>query len=162
MPEIIYHFPGKEAKKPRSDIRWLSVNDLNIFNEHLSLCGQRSLDQSTWDEIYDQFSGIYDEGTQYCVLFVDSVPAARACVEKYSADAWEVADVRVARPFRNRGLAFDVCSCVLQYITAEPVTIEELAYLCRMPIAQLMPILSMLELYGLVQQMIGRKYIRIG
>lgn len=53
-------------------------------------------------------------------------------------------------------------SCVLQYITAEPVTIEELAYLCRMPIAQLMPILSMLELYGLVQQMIGRKYIRIG
>lgn len=109
MPEIIYHFPGKEAKKPQSDIRWLSVNDLNIFNEHLSLCGQRSLDQSTWDEIYN-------EGTQYCVLFVDSVPAARACVEKYSADAWEVADVRVARPFRNRGLAFDVCSGVLQYI----------------------------------------------
>ena len=109
MPEIIYHFPGKEAKKPRSNIRWLSVNDLNIFNEHLSLCGQGSLDQSTWDEIYN-------EGTQYCVLFVDSVPVARACVEKYSADAWEVADVRVARPFRNRGLAFDVCSGVLQYI----------------------------------------------
>ena len=73
MPEIIYRFPGKGAKKPRSDIRWLSINDLNIFNEHLSLCGQGSLDQSTWDEIYD-------EGTQYCVLFVDSVPAARACV----------------------------------------------------------------------------------
>ena len=109
MPEIIYRFPGKGAKKPRSDIRWLSINDLNIFNEHLSLCGQGSLDQSTWDEIYD-------EGTQYCVLFVDSVPAARACVEKYSADAWEVADVRGARPFRNRGLAFDVCSGVLQYI----------------------------------------------
>ena len=109
MPEIIYHFPGKEAKKPRSNIRWLSVNDLNIFNEHLSLCGQGSLDQSTWDEIYN-------EGTQYCVLFVDSAPVARACVEKYSADAWEVADVRVARPFRNRGLAFDVCSGVLQYI----------------------------------------------
>ena len=53
-------------------------------------------------------------------------------------------------------------SRVLQNITAEPVTIEELAYLCRMPIAQLMPVLSMLELYGLVQQMIGRKYIRIG
>ncbi len=51
---------------------------------------------------------------------------------------------------------------VLQNITAEPVTIEELAYLCRMPIAQLMPVLSMLELYGLVEQMIGRKYIRIG
>ena len=53
-------------------------------------------------------------------------------------------------------------SRVLQNITAEPVAIEELAYLCRMPMAQLMPVLSMLELYGLVQQMIGRKYIRIG
>ena len=50
---------------------------------------------------------------------------------------------------------------VLQHITAEPVTIEELAYLCKLSIAELMPVLSMLELYGLVQQMIGRKYIRI-
>ena len=53
-------------------------------------------------------------------------------------------------------------SRVLQYITAEPVAIEELAYLCKLPMAELMPILSMLELYGMVQQMIGRKYIRIG
>ncbi len=53
-------------------------------------------------------------------------------------------------------------SRVLQNITAEPITIEELAYLCKLPIARLMPILSMLELYGYVQQMIGRNYIRIG
>lgn len=51
---------------------------------------------------------------------------------------------------------------VLQYITAEPVTIEEIAYLSRLSMAELMPLLSMLELYGLVKQMIGRKYIRIG
>ncbi len=53
-------------------------------------------------------------------------------------------------------------SRVLQNITAEPITIEELAYLCKLPMAQLMPILSMLELYGCVQQLIGRNYIRIG
>lgn len=51
---------------------------------------------------------------------------------------------------------------VLQYITAEPASIEDLAYLTRMSMAELMPVLSMLELYGLIQQMIGRKYIRIG
>ncbi len=53
-------------------------------------------------------------------------------------------------------------SRVLQAITAEPIHIEELAYLCKLPMAQLMPILSMLELYGYVEQMIGRNYIRIG
>lgn len=51
---------------------------------------------------------------------------------------------------------------VLQYVTAEPLTIEELAYLSRLSMAELMPILSMLELYGLIQQIIGRKYIRVG
>lgn len=51
---------------------------------------------------------------------------------------------------------------ILQYCTAEPITVEEIAYLSRMSIAELMPILSMLELHGLVKQMIGRKYIRVG
>ena len=51
---------------------------------------------------------------------------------------------------------------ILQYFSAEPMTIEEIAYLSRLSMAELMPILSMLELYGLIQQMIGRKYIRVG
>ena len=109
MPEIIYQFTGTDAVEPVYAIRWLTEKDLKAFNDHLTLCGQRNLEQSEWD-------AIYEEGTIYCLLFADGIPAARACVEKYSCDAWEVADVRVARPFRNRGLAFDVCSCVLQYI----------------------------------------------
>lgn len=51
---------------------------------------------------------------------------------------------------------------ILQYFSAEPITIEEVAYLSRLSMAELMPVLSMLELYGLIQQMIGRKYIRVG
>lgn len=51
---------------------------------------------------------------------------------------------------------------ILQYFSAEPMTIEEVAYLSRLSMAELMPVLSMLELYGLIQQMIGRKYIRVG
>ena len=53
-------------------------------------------------------------------------------------------------------------ACVLQCMTAEPITIEELSYLSKLHMAELMPVLSILELYGLVKPMIGRKYIRIG
>ena len=51
---------------------------------------------------------------------------------------------------------------VLNLFTAEPLTIEETAYLSKLSMAELMPILSMLELYGLIEPMVGRKYIRIG
>jgi len=109
MAEIVYQFSGKQTEKISSDIRWISVNELNLFNKHLSLCSQKSLEQSIWDEIYE-------DGTFYCLLFEKGMPIARACVEKYSKEAWEIADVRVVRSFRNRGFAYEVCSYVLQYI----------------------------------------------
>lgn len=109
MAEIVYQFPGSLNKKASSDIRWLSADNLDLYNNHLSLCGQKSLEQSIWDEVYK-------EGTIYCLLFEKGVPVARACVEKYSEEAWEIADVRVVQSFRNRGFACEVCSFVLQYI----------------------------------------------
>jgi len=51
---------------------------------------------------------------------------------------------------------------VLNYCSAEPISIEDISYLSKLSMAELMPILSMLELYGLVRQMLGRKYIRVG
>ncbi len=51
---------------------------------------------------------------------------------------------------------------VLNLFTAEPLSIEEAAYLSKLPMSELMAILSMLELYGLIEPMVGRKYIRIG
>ena len=115
VPEILYEFPERQLDREPSGVRWLSQNELEIFNAHLTLCDQRNLSQTIWDSIYD-------EGTMYCLLFVDNFPVARACVEKYSADAWEVADVRVVKSFRNKGLAFDVCSFVLRYILEQGKT----------------------------------------
>ncbi|MBQ4573958.1 MAG: GNAT family N-acetyltransferase [Clostridia bacterium] len=109
MAEIVYQFSRKQVGKRSSNIRWITVNDLTLFNKHLSLCTQKSLEQSSWDEIYK-------EGTMYCLLFENKIPVARACVEKYSSEAWEIADVRVVRSFRNRGFAYEVCSYVLRYI----------------------------------------------
>ncbi len=67
------------------------------------------MEQRIWDEVCE-------EGTLYCLLFEKGTPVARACVEKYSEEAWEIADVRVVKSFRNRGFACEVCSFVLQYI----------------------------------------------
>lgn len=53
-------------------------------------------------------------------------------------------------------------SRVLNLFTSEPLSIEEAAYLAKIPVSELMAILSMLELYGLIAPMVGRKYIRIG
>ena len=109
MAEIIYGYHEKTVRETSSRVRWISDNELSLLNEHLSLCSQRLLDQEIWDSICS-------EGSIYCLLFENGVPVARACVEKYSEDTWEVADVRVVRNFRNRGYAYDVCSFVLQYI----------------------------------------------
>ncbi|MBQ3708185.1 MAG: GNAT family N-acetyltransferase [Clostridia bacterium] len=90
-------------------IRWLTVDDYDRFCEHLSLCGQHVLELPDWKQAYA-------EGTVYCGLFIGGKIVCRACVEKYSSHAWEVADVRTARPYRGNGYARQVCAFVLKYI----------------------------------------------
>lgn len=111
MAEILYKYSLTENRESDSTlyIRWLSKEELHIFNNHLQLCGQSIIDNTLWDEIFD-------EGTMYAGLFIDSMMVARACVEKYSNEAWEVADVRTVREFRNKGLAYNMCLYIMQYI----------------------------------------------
>ena len=111
MAEIVYMyiFQGTETINDSTSVRWLSMKELRLFNEHLLLCGQDPLPEETWYKLYD-------EGTIYCVLFENGIPVARACVEKYSNEAWEVADVRVVKSYRNKGFAYRVSLFVLKYI----------------------------------------------
>ena len=109
MAEIIYQFVGNKVENNTQNIRWILREELDLFNTHLSLCSQNILTQSVWEEIYD-------EGTIYCILFENGIPVARACVEKYSNEAWEVADVRVVKSHRNKGFAYEVSLFVLKYI----------------------------------------------
>ena len=109
MAEIVYQLVGNKVENNAQNIRWISREELDLFNMHLSLCSQNVLTKSAWEEIYD-------EGTIYCILFENGTPVARACVEKYSNEAWEVADVRVVKPHRNKGFAYMVCLYVLNYI----------------------------------------------
>lgn len=111
--EILYKKTESDDRYPDgSNIRWLSAEEYPVFNAHLELCGQKPLSKSDWDEICD-------EGTVYCGFFVEGKMAGRACVEKYSQSAWEVADVRVAKPYRNQGYASELCRFVLWYILSQ-------------------------------------------
>lgn len=107
--EIIYMYNGKHINSGSTNIRWLTRDELGLFNDHLILCGQRPLPTKIWNKAYD-------EGTIYCLLFDENLPLARACVEKYSEGMWEVADVRVVKDYRNQGFAYAVCLFVLNYI----------------------------------------------
>ena len=109
MAEIVYQFVGNKVENNTQSIRWILREELDLFNTHLSLCSQNILTQSVWEEIYD-------EGTIYCILFENGIPVARACVEKYSNEAWEVADVRVVKSHRNKGFAYEASLFVLKYI----------------------------------------------
>ena len=115
MAEIIYYYCGTPVAKTTAHIKWLQRDDLQCFNHHLLLCNQNPLDTKTWDSIYD-------EGTMYALLFVHDLPVARACVEKYSKDMWEVADVRVVKAYRNNGFASEISRFVTSYILSHGKT----------------------------------------
>lgn len=51
---------------------------------------------------------------------------------------------------------------VLKHIGAEPISIDELGYLTKLQVPRLMSALSMLEINGLVKQLAGMKYLRVG
>ena len=111
--ELLYFTKNAAAGTEQDqNIRWLTVEDYAIFREHLELCGQHVLDEAKWQRAYS-------EGTIYCGLFVGGKMVSRACVEKYSMNAWEVADVRTAGPYRGNGYARRVCSFVLNAIIAQ-------------------------------------------
>ena len=111
--EILYKKSEMDCTCPEfSSVRWLAADEYSIFNMHLELCGQKPLPEADWNEAYDA-------GIIYCGLFVDGEMAGRACVEKYSQNAWEVADVRVVKPYRNQGYAYRLCCFVLAYILSQ-------------------------------------------
>ena len=114
--EILYYTnKAIDEMKPSHSIRWLSADDYDVFRVHLMLCGQKVLDEAKWKQVYT-------EGTIYCGLFIGDQMVSRACVEKYSLNAWEVGDVRTAKQYQGNGFALQICSFALNYILANGKT----------------------------------------
>ena len=107
--EILFLKTPSPIPDASADVRWLNEDGLPVYNRHLALCGQKTLSSDQWNRIIS-------EGSLYCGLFADGEMVARAAVEKYSEDRWEVADIRTAREYRNLGYARQVCLFVMEYI----------------------------------------------
>ncbi len=100
--EVMYLLREYHGVPCMNRIEWLTANDMVKMNKHLVLCGQKPR-KGDW------LHEIYKNGTaRYCLLYIDDIPVARGSVEPYSDAMWEAADIRVAREFRNRGLAKEI------------------------------------------------------
>ena len=51
-------------------------------------------------------------------LYIDGIPAAQGCIEHYSYDFWEAADIRTEKAFRGRGYG----TLLTAYLTDKIVT----------------------------------------
>lgn len=113
MAELIFFMPPRQIDRGNHpEIRRLAGNELALFNAHLRLCGQAALSPEKWKDIAKT-------GIQYYGCFVNGEMVGRAAIEKYSADQWEVADVRVAKGYRNQGIAKKLCRAVMADIFQE-------------------------------------------
>lgn len=107
--EILFAKEPDRCEPVSGDIRWLKPDEMSVFNEHLALCGQKTVSAEIWQRIQE-------EGTRYCGLFTGGKMTARACIEKIDGMKWEVSDVRVVRAYRNQGQAKSVCRFVMNEI----------------------------------------------
>ena len=114
--EILYKIDARDRLNdvPRDEavtIRWLDpARDLDAFVQHLrDRDPNYALSHETW-------KGWADSGIDYCGLFKGGIIVARAAVERYSAEAWETADVRVISAERGKGYAKQVCHFVTAFI----------------------------------------------
>ena len=57
----------------------------------------------------------YDDA-EYFLLYLDGVPAARGCIERYSFEFWEAADIRTEKKFRNRGCGYQITAYLTNLI----------------------------------------------
>lgn len=123
MPEFIFGYSGSPIEANGEKIIKLSTDDVNAFNEHLKLCGQSKISEAEWQ-------AICADGTVYYLLYEKGLPVARAAIEKLSDEAWEIADVRTAKQFRNRGFSETICRYVISQILSENknVTIRTESY----------------------------------
>ena len=112
MSELIFEYNGSAIDADCDAVSKLCANDVNIYNEHLRLCGQNEISEADWREVYA-------DNTVYYLLYEKGVPVARAAVEKTSGETWEVSDVRTAKPFRNRGFSEKICRYVISQILSE-------------------------------------------
>ncbi len=62
--------------------------------------------------------GAEEDGIEYYHLYDAGIPVARGCIERYSYEFWEAADIKTYKGYRNRGYGFAITSFLTNRITA--------------------------------------------
>ena len=110
MAEIIYQLKQHAGATHQSHIMWLAEDDMDKFNEHLVLVGQKP-GKDDW------LKEMYQAGTaRYCLLYHDGIPVARGAVEPLTDEVWEAADMRTAKAHHGKGFAKEILRFLSQYI----------------------------------------------
>ncbi|MCL2404253.1 MAG: GNAT family N-acetyltransferase [Defluviitaleaceae bacterium] len=110
MAEIIYQLKQYAGAPHQSHIMWLAENDMDKFNEHLVLVGQKPGKDDWLKEMYE--AGV----ARYCLLYHDGLPVARGAVEPLTDEVWEAADMRTAKVYHGKGFAKEMLRFLSQYI----------------------------------------------
>ena len=110
MAEILYKLTNYSDLPCKSNVIWLTGNDMARLNEHLILAGQKPRNDDFIREMRDK--GI----ARYCMLYHHGIPVARGAVEPYSNEIWEAADIRTVGAFRNKGFAKEILRFLSRYI----------------------------------------------
>jgi predicted GNAT family acetyltransferase len=96
-------------------VRKLDKSEIDVFNRLQRLCYPKKA-PSEVEISLDVWNYCYDNKTEYFCLFLHGEPVARCAVERYSADRWEAADVRVVPAYRCKGYAKQIVYYVTEYI----------------------------------------------
>lgn len=59
-----------------------------------------------------------DNDIEYYQLYVDGLPVARGCIERYSHEFWEAADIRTEKGNRSRGFGYAITAYLTNKIIA--------------------------------------------
>ena len=90
-------------------VRWLRAEDSSLISAYIEECNRSDKTDYT-DYLTD------DNLISYCGLFSGGRLRAVACVERYSSQFWEAADVRTLPDSRNKGFGCAVVCFITRHI----------------------------------------------
>lgn len=112
MDYACYTFPMvKPCAAPVHPVRWMGDSD----EDFRILASLWPVDSPLTRQVLQEAQA---DGYQYCVAFIDDMPAAVGAIWRYSDEQWEVAAIATLPHYRRRGLATAVVCHLTRTILA--------------------------------------------
>lgn len=106
--------------KQEEEIIYFTRDPLTAWQGDSTPCRQKDM-ASAGDGPFVSIREWYTEDNgeiEYFQLYAEDKPAARGCIERYSYEFWEAADIKTYEGYRNRGFAFMITAYLTNKIVA--------------------------------------------